>query len=482
MAAMRTRAFVRLLVASMLAFAASVAAAEDRDSGARVIGGTSANPNAWPFMVYVKINLDSQRYDQCGGTLVAKQFVLTAGHCAVDLASKTPIAASQYEVWVGAFHAQQDGERHRVVRVIAHDAFGKSYQLENDIALLELDSPVLDPRLIPVDLEGLPSATREERLEVAPREERNPQAKILGWGRTNPDSTDSLAKTLQEASLPIVSNEICGSVVSAQFPDNGPIDDRRICAGNSSGGVDTCGGDSGGPILAQTDANHWVQVGVTSYGAHQCAQPGEYGVYTRVFAYSDWLRKNLSVAQNDKPPIVVPASPITSATTLMAAAKHNGGHVKVEVLPSASYRAGQIGQVRVTSDINGYLLLYDLDEQGKLTQLFPNDYGAGAYVDGKITAGRPLTVPGDSTFGFQLVVSLTQPAPPAPPHNQERNHIIAVVAEKKDMFKGLGRSEDGLKEMDSSAMERLEVVMRPQPGGTAGNKWFAGEADYLVTQ
>ena len=46
---------------------------------------------------------------------------------------------------------------------------------------------------------------------------------------------------LQEAQVPIITNDKCREAYGASA-----ITDRMICAGYSSGGTDTCQGDSGG--------------------------------------------------------------------------------------------------------------------------------------------------------------------------------------------------------------------------------------------
>jgi secreted trypsin-like serine protease len=55
----------------------------------------------------------------------------------------------------------------------------------------------------------------------------------------------------------------------------------EICAGYTSGGVDTCQGDSGRPMFRADSAGAWVQVGIVSWG-DGCARPNKPGVYTQV--------------------------------------------------------------------------------------------------------------------------------------------------------------------------------------------------------
>lgn len=63
-----------------------------------------------------------------------------------------------------------------------------------------------------------------------------------------------------------------------------------ICAGDPDGGRDACQGDSGGPLFCRSVSNpdEFYLAGVVSHG-NGCARPQEFGVYTRVTLYLDWL-------------------------------------------------------------------------------------------------------------------------------------------------------------------------------------------------
>ena len=67
------------------------------------------------------------------------------------------------------------------------------------------------------------------------------QCVVSGWGYTTPEG--DLAEVLAGSPVPTVSNAFCGSPHGYGDNFNGDI---QLCAGNLTGGVDSCHGDSGG--------------------------------------------------------------------------------------------------------------------------------------------------------------------------------------------------------------------------------------------
>ena len=95
--------------------------------------------------------------------------------------------------------------------------------------------------------------------------------------------SDVQSSKLMEVELPLVGEQTCRDA----YPD-ATIDHRTLCAGMRRGRKYSCQGDSGGPLVVRDD-DTWVQAGVVSWGV-SCANPGRFGVYTRVGAFADWIR------------------------------------------------------------------------------------------------------------------------------------------------------------------------------------------------
>ena len=244
----RAPAVVALAVlAALLAAAPQTASAEAAPKArAAVVGGTGVAPGAYPWIVAMSRG--------CGGSLIAPDRILTAGHCVEDL------RVDSLRLYVGARQRQRgslryDGIPVRAVDVATHPGY-RSLQgggPANDVAVLRLAEPV----------EGVPPvrlATPEDTAAQA----TDAGGLVLGWGVTRTDRRDPpLARGLRSGRLRLLSDRSCQRV----YGDGDSYRaDVMLCARSRNAfrrpNTSPCVGDSGGPLLGAGD----VQIGVVSFG------------------------------------------------------------------------------------------------------------------------------------------------------------------------------------------------------------------------
>jgi secreted trypsin-like serine protease len=244
----------------------------------RIVGGANAGIGEYPWQVRLSI-YEAGNYYLCGGTLIDPQWVLTAGHCVTE--SGGSISAPGYvDVYVDNYDRTDSWYQHRsVIQVIRHPSYNDG-TLDNDIALLRLDTPVTIG-------DGTNSPyTKTAAIPLVPATIGNlasVNAWVTGWGRTTEGGSST--NILQKVQLPIIENSVCNDINHY----NGEITSNMMCAGFDAGGKDTCQGDSGGPLVVwNTGTGQWNLAGIISWG-YGCAQPYTPGVYTRVSQYVSWI-------------------------------------------------------------------------------------------------------------------------------------------------------------------------------------------------
>ncbi len=244
---------------------------------ARIIGGLPADPNAWPWMsglVYKNSPISSGVF--CGASLISKEWVLTAAHCLINKSH------TSFDVFTN--QAKLDNaipERLSVERIIFHPLFDQ-FSLVNDLALIKLTSPSdIQPIMV---LAPFTSQDNESKSAIA-----------LGWGAIS-ENPPQYPTDLQQISLPLINNQLCEKSM-------GNITNDMLCAGDGLGHKDTCFGDSGGPlVIFDTESQTWRQAGITSWG-FGCAEPGFYGVYTRLKNYATFISQHICTTSKTHPPV-----------------------------------------------------------------------------------------------------------------------------------------------------------------------------------
>lgn len=241
---------------------ATLSIAAQADFQHEIVGGVVAEKGELPFQVSLQSTSGSHF---CGGSLIKKNWVLTAAHC---------VSNKNMQIVTG-LHDQKDRtgtETFTPKRIIAHPQFNRG-TLDYDYALIELSG---DSQQRTIDLNNSEIAIPE--ADQAPF-----NVWTSGWGTTT-EGSFSLPNLLNKVEVPLVTAKACNAPASY----NGKITDRMICAGLAGGGKDSCQGDSGGPLFVRQASGDFLLVGVVSWG-QGCARPNKYGVYSKVNAAIDWI-------------------------------------------------------------------------------------------------------------------------------------------------------------------------------------------------
>ncbi len=244
---------LRLLAAAVVS--ALVAATFTAQPASAVVGGRSAKDGEFRFMVSIQDKGSSGSEGHfCGGSVIAKRWVLTAAHC---MQGEKPGAI---QVAVGRTDLEETGKGQTlgVDRILVHPKYATTGTF--DAALIHTKQRMRVPRiaLVPRD---------NNRLE-----RDGAHVRVSGWG-TEFFGSPIIPSRMKTVALSTVADANC----TTNEPDFTAA--TEICAEELGG--DSCQGDSGGPLFGRLPNGRRVQIGIVSYGLG-CATPMFPGVYGEV--------------------------------------------------------------------------------------------------------------------------------------------------------------------------------------------------------
>ncbi|KAL5292136.1 hypothetical protein ACFFRR_011135 [Megaselia abdita] len=239
----------------------------------RIVGGDLASPGQFPYQIALKISFP-QGESFCGGSIIDAQWILTAAHCVYG--------SFKTEVIVGSLNMDSldaSAQTRNGIQIINHPGF-HPVMLKNDIALIQLDSPLeLNHYVWPIGIAGRSEInnTYDRQIVVA-----------SGYGKTS-DYSDS-PNDLRYVDMYVENLEACKKYYSA-----GVVTEGNVCVNTEYGTKTACQGDSGGPLVLHSSGR---LIGCTSFGSQNGCQSGAPGVFTRVAYFYDWMQYNTGLVLN----------------------------------------------------------------------------------------------------------------------------------------------------------------------------------------
>ena len=259
----------------------------------KIMGGLDAGYGQFPWTAHIKIR--GPGIDKvCGGTLIDRKWVLTAGHCTQycltpDCSSEISQSEITYKVVLGEYDMLSDEaylpESYLVSYVFRHPEYRNVMRYRSngvieseprfDVALMLLERPIRPaPNVAPICL---------------PQESAIPQpgtlATVVGWGRLGREEGAPHSNILQAATVPILSDYGCAIQTGL-----GVYNDQ-LCAGGSYTDSSACPGDSGGGLQIQDEDDRWTLIGIVSNGPSVCgAQPV---IFHKVAHTLAWVRQTM---------------------------------------------------------------------------------------------------------------------------------------------------------------------------------------------
>jgi trypsin len=261
---MTARTALRACLLTLALSACVPAVAQAQTYQPRIVGGTTAPIESYPYQVRLLIRSGASTYS-CGGVIRDATHVLTAAHC-VTFGSVVPAGNVTVRYGSASTTSQLSAG---VSKISVYNEYVTGADDSYDAALLELPTPLSgygQGRANPIPIASastLSSGVTSGATAVA-----------TGWGATSEGGSTST--NLRAVNLKLQMDAYCTAKYGTSY-----VSSRTVCAGGdgtaATNNPDTCQGDSGGPLALDSGSGLQL-IGLTSYGAGCGRQltPGAY--------------------------------------------------------------------------------------------------------------------------------------------------------------------------------------------------------------
>ncbi|MEM9549272.1 MAG: DNA/RNA non-specific endonuclease [Bacteroidota bacterium] len=231
---------------------------------ARVVGGQIVPFGDFPECV--ALGDDHQWF--CTGVLIDKKVVLTAAHCDPEDITRVFIGGRQISD-LGA------GEVLKVESTHIHPDYNGNLIPSHDIAVLILEE---ESRYNPVPIASENDTEQEDNLTV------------VGFGSDSPNGMTGFG-TKRYADVPhTITLGMDAENIERLQQEHGFDNTYELHAGKRNLGIDSCNGDSGGPLYTSGEYADRKVTSLTSRMAYSGSDPcGDGGIYTKIYPYMSWI-------------------------------------------------------------------------------------------------------------------------------------------------------------------------------------------------